>query len=171
MIMVDGSDVPGTAAFRCQMVYEGKTYQDVITMTDKTDSIQAVIGSTAGNVFKNGVGETFLFCQLWQSGEEIDALRSTTFDKGLIPNPSAGFIYYCAVLQGPASAILRYTGTGWQNVTTVAPYKHTYTYKWYRRDKNGAVMDNGNVFAQGKVIFLTGNHVDNQTVFTCEVSL
>ena len=168
-LTVNGADVPGTAAYRCRMVYEGKTYEDVITLQDKTDNVQAVIDSTGGSVFKNGVGEAFLFCRIWQGANEIDELRSASFDKAAVSNPAAGFIHYRVVSNGPATALYRYTGSAWQNVTSVAPYKHAYQYKWYRRDKNGAAMDGGGTFAQGKVIFVTGNHVDNKAVFTCEV--
>ncbi len=69
---VEGSTVTGTASFRCVMTYEGKTYQDVITLIDKTDNYQATIDSTGGNIFKNTIGSSTLTCRLWQAGQEVD---------------------------------------------------------------------------------------------------
>lgn len=44
-----------------------------------------------------------------------------------------------------------------------------HTYKWYRRDKDGAPLDSGAVFATGKSIAIDGDDVDIKTTFTCEV--
>ena len=72
-LTVNGSTVTGMASYRCKMTYGGKTYQDVITLTDKTDNYQAVIDSTGGDVFKNTVGSSTLTCRLFQNGQEADA--------------------------------------------------------------------------------------------------
>lgn len=45
-LTVAGSTVTGMASYQCVMTYGGKTYQDVITLTDKTDNYQATIDST-----------------------------------------------------------------------------------------------------------------------------
>lgn len=71
-LSVSGSSVSGLAAYRCIMTYGGKTYQDVITLTDKTDNYQATIDSTGGDVFKNTVGTSTLTCRLFQNGVEVD---------------------------------------------------------------------------------------------------
>ena len=72
-LTVAGSTVAGMASYQCIMTYGGKTYQDVITLTDKTDNYQATIDSTGGNIFKNTVGSSTLTCRLWQNGQEVDA--------------------------------------------------------------------------------------------------
>ena len=89
-----GSEVKGTASYRCTMTYGGKTYQDIITLTDKTDNYQLDIDSTAGDIFKNGVGETVLIARLWQNGAETDALKSTTYAVAAPSSPAAGDFYY-----------------------------------------------------------------------------
>lgn len=71
-LSVSGSSVSGLAAYRCTMTYGGKPYQDVITLTDKTDNYQATIDSTGGDVFKNTVGTSTLTCRLFQNGVEVD---------------------------------------------------------------------------------------------------
>lgn len=73
---VNGSSVSGIASYRCTMTYNGKTYTDVITLTDKTDNYQATIESTGGDVFKNTVGTSTLICRLFQNGEEVDTAGS-----------------------------------------------------------------------------------------------
>lgn len=72
-LTVSGSTVTGMASYRCTMTYGGKSYQDVITLIDKTDNYQATIDSTGGDIFKNTVGTSTLTCRLFQNGEEVDA--------------------------------------------------------------------------------------------------
>lgn len=71
-LSVAGSSVVGTATYRCTMTYGGKTYTDVITLTDKTDNYQATIESSGGEIFKNSVGSSTLVCRLFQNGAEVD---------------------------------------------------------------------------------------------------
>lgn len=91
---VSGADVAGIATYRCTMTYSSKAYKDVITLTDKSDNYQAVIDSTAGDVFKNTIGETVLICRLWQNADEVDALKSSTFQTSDPASPTTGQFYY-----------------------------------------------------------------------------
>lgn len=168
--VVKASDVTGTATFRCRAQYDrGAYYYDTITFVDKTDNYQADIDSTAGDVFKNSVGTTCLICRLWQNGKEVDALKSTTYAATAPSSPATGAFYYKITTSSPTTALMRYSGTAWEDVTSNASYKHTKTYKWYRRDKDGNAMDSGAVFATGKVIYVDGDDVTIKTVFVCEV--
>ena len=167
-LSVDGADVVGQASYRCRMIYKARNYQDVITLIDKTDNYQLDIDSTAGEIFKNAAGETILIARLWQNGAEVDALKSTTYSVTAPSSPAAGSLYYKITKSTPQTALMRYSGTAWEDVTTNAAYKHEKNYVWYRRDKNGEPMDNGAAFATGKVIFIDGDDVDGKTVFVCE---
>jgi len=168
-LTVDGTDVPGTASYRCQMTYDGKTYQDVITLTDKSDNYQATIDSTGGSIFKNTIGQTVLICRLWANGAETDVLRSSVFSQTAPASPVSGAFYYKTSNSSPQMPLMRWNGTTWVDVTDSAEHKHTQIYKWYRRNKDGNPMDGGSAFATGKTIFVTGDDVDSKTVFTCEV--
>ena len=167
-LSVDGADVVGQASYRCRMIYKARNYQDVITLIDKTDNYQLDIDSTAGEIFKNATGEKMLIARLWQNGAEVDALKSTTYSVTAPSSPAAGSFYYKITKSTPQTALMRYSGTAWEDVTANAAYKHEKNYVWYRRDKNGEPMDNGAAFATGKVIFIDGDDVDGKTVFVCE---
>lgn len=168
-LAVSGADVAGTASYRCTMTYGGKTYQDIITLTDKTDNYQLDIDSTAGDIFKNSVGESVLIARLWQGGAETDALKSTTYSTTAPSSPSAGDYYYKIDKATPQMALMRYSGSAWVDVTAQAAYQHAHTYTWYRRDKDGNPLDGGAAFATGKTIFIDGDDVNSKTVFVCEV--
>lgn len=168
-LSVDGASVAGMASYRCTMTYAGRNYQDVITLIDKTDNYQLDIDSSAGDVFKNGIGETVMTARLWQNGAEVDALKSTTYAVAAPSSPAVGDFYYKITKSTPQMALMRYSGSEWVNVTEQAAYKHAKTYTWYRRDKDGQPMDGGSAFATGKTIFVDGDDVDSKTVFVCEV--
>lgn len=168
---VHAADVQGSATYRCRARYNSTTvfFYDTITIIDKTDNYQADIDSTAGDVFKNTVGQTCLICRLWQNGQEVDPLKSTTYSKTAPSSPATGNFYYQIQNSGAATKLMRYSGSGWEDVTSDDTYKHEKTYKWYRRDKDGNPMDSGAVFATGKVIYVDGDDVTVKTVFVCEV--
>lgn len=174
---VSADDVQSSCAFRCRARYGATSavyYYDTITLIDKTDNYQADIDSTAGDIFKNTIGETCLICRLWQAGAEVDPLKSTTFSE-TAPASTTGGAYYYKITKSPTvshnTAVMRYStpAGGWIDVSNNTEYGHKKTYKWYRRDKNGNPLDNGAVFATGKVIFINGDDVDGKTVFVCEV--
>ena len=168
---VNAADVHGSATYRCRARYNsGSVYfYDTVTIIDKTDNYQADIDSTAGDVFKNTVGTTCLICRLWQNGAEVDPLKSTVYSTTAPSSPAAGDFYYQIQSSGAATKLMRYSGSAWADVTSNVTYKHEKTYKWYRRDKDGNPLDNGAVFATGKVIYVDGDDVDVKTVFVCEV--
>ena len=168
-LTVSGSSVIGTGTYRCTMTYGGKTYQDIITLIDKTDNYQLDIDSTAGDVFKNGIGETVLIARLWQGGTEVDVLKSTTYSTTAPSSPATGDFYYKITKSAPSIALMRYSGSAWVDVTAQPAYAHSKSYTWYRRDKNGEPMDGGKAFATGKLIYIDGDDVDSKTVFVCEV--
>lgn len=169
---VNASDVAGSATFRCRARASSTSttyFYDSITIIDKTDNYQADIDSTAGDVFKNTVGATNLICRLWQNGAEVDPLKCTTYSKTAPVSPKTGDFYYQIQTSGATVKLMRYSGSAWVDVTSDAAYKHSKTYKWYRRDKNGNPLDNGAAFATGKVIYVDGDDVDSKTAFVCEV--
>ena len=168
---VNAADVVGSCTYRCRARYGSSTtyFYDTITVIDKTDNYQANIDSTSGDVFKNTVGQTCLICRLWQNGTEVDPLKSTTYSATAPTSPDSGDFYYKIDTSTPVTALMRYSGSAWVDVSSNATYKHTKTYTWYRRDKDGNPLDNGAVFATGKVIYVDGDDVDVKTVFVCEV--
>ena len=170
-LTVQAADVVGSATYRCRARYNsGSVYNyDTITIIDKTDNYQADIDSTAGDVFKNTVGQTCLICRLWQNGAEVDPLKSTTYSTTAPSSPAEGDFYYKIASNSPTTALMRYNGSSWVDVTSDATYGHNKTYTWYRRDKDGNPMDNGAAFATGKVIYVDGDDVTVKTVFVCEV--
>ncbi len=170
-LTVHAADVVGSASYRCRARYNsGSVYcYDTITIIDKTDNYQADIDSTAGDVFKNTVGQTCLICRLWQNGAEVDPLKSTTYSATAPSSPATGDLYYKIASNSPTTALMRYSGSAWVDVTDDADYKHEKTYTWYRRDKDGNPMDSGAAFATGKVIYVDGDDVTVKTVFVCEV--
>lgn len=168
---VHAADVQGSATYRCRARYNNGTayFYDTITIVDKTDNYQADIDSTAGDIFKNTVGQTCLICRLWQNGAEVDPLKSTTYSATAPSSPATGDFYYKIASNSPTTALMRYSGSSWVDVTNNADYKHEKTYTWYRRDKDGNPMDSGAAFATGKVIYVDGDDVTVKTVFVCEV--
>jgi len=72
-ITVYNKAVDSVQSFKCIITdSSGNAYQDFVTFNDYTDPIQVEVQSSAGDVFKNGVGSTVLTARLFQNGAEID---------------------------------------------------------------------------------------------------
>ncbi len=171
-LTIHADSVQGSATYRCRARSGTSTtyLYDTITIIDKTDNYQADIDSTAGDIFKNTVGTTCLICRLWQNGQEVDPLKSTKYSISAPASPSTGDFYYQIQSSSATTKLMRYSGSAWTDVTSDTSYCHDKTYTWYRRDKDGNPLDNGNAFATGKVIYVDGDDVTVKTVFVCEVS-
>ena len=164
-LSVSGSSVANIATYRCTMTYKSKTYQDVITLEDKSDSMVASIMSTGGDVFKNGKGDTILICKLFANGNETDGLLSNYINTVAPSNPTSGQLWYKVDKSAKTVTLMKYSGSAWATATE----KQDYTYNWYRMDYNGNALDNGAVFKSGKVIYVSDAEVDTKTTFICEV--
>lgn len=164
-LIVSGSSVANIATYRCTMTYKSKTYQDVITLEDKSDSMVAFIMSTGGDVFKNGKGDTILICKLFANGSETDGLLTEYINAVAPSNPASGQLWYKVDKSTKIVTLMKYNGSAWASATE----KQDYTYKWYRMDYNGNALDNGAVFKSGKVIYVSDAEVDTKTTFICEV--
>lgn len=169
--VVHGENVVGQDSFKCIMTYQTVEYTDVITLIDKTDNYQTEIDSTAGNIIKNSIGNTYLIANLYQNGKEADPLKCSYTDFGTTPpqNPSTGDFYHKVVSGVATMPLMRYNGSTWVDVTSNPSYNYKKYYEWYRRDKDGNPLDNGQPFATGKAIFIEGTSVEEKCTFVCEV--
>ena len=71
-LILSGSDVAGMGSYRCVLTGGAESYQNTLTLVDKSDLYQAVIDSTGGDVFKNTLGTSTLTCRLFLHGMEVD---------------------------------------------------------------------------------------------------
>lgn len=166
-LTVDGANIVNIATYKCQMEYGGKTYEDVITLTDKTDTILAIISSTGGNIFKNGQGNSILVCKLMANGKEVDALITDTIVTKLddAPKTTNAQCYLVNTTNGTVG-LKKWNGTQWVDDST----KQTYTYTWTAIDSDGTTNTNSQFSATGKVIYVDGSDVNTKTTFICDVS-
>ena len=167
MLTVNGSDVAGVASFQCTMTYGGKQYTDTISLLDKSDNYQAVIESSGGDIFKNGIGESILTCRLFQNGVEVDGLKTYHISETAPPSPVAGTFWYKVNKTAKTVVLQKYSGSAWANAS--GSDLHEKTYKWYRLDKDGNALDTSAPFKSGKVVFINSGDVEIKTTFKAEV--
>ena len=164
-LTINGADVVNIQTYKCTMTYKGKSYVDVITVEDKTDSLVATIISTGGTVFKNKLGDSTLTCILYANGREADELITENISATAPSSPSEGTFWY-KIDKGSKTIVLqKYSGGKWNT----ASEKQDYTYNWYRMDKNGNAVDTTKPFKTGKVIYINASDIDSKTTFNIEV--
>ena len=165
-LTVNGADIVNIQTYRCTMTYKSKTYVDVITVEDKTDSLVATIISTGGTTFKNKLGDSILTCLLYANGAEADALLTENIGTTAPSSPKSGDLWYKVDKSTKTVTLMKYNGSAW----VAATENQKYTYEWYRMDKNGNAMDTSKPFKTGKVIYVNASDVDSKVTFNVQIS-
>jgi hypothetical protein len=171
VLTIPAGAVSSVAVFKCDIkdtdsgspTYN-QTFSGTIAFVDQTDPIQTIVESTAGDVFKGGVGSTTLIAKLYQNGSEIDAYGGT-----IAATAPAGPTVNQKWYDTSASAYKYWNGTTWVADTVV----NKYVYKWYKRDKDGNGDPNfggtGIAFKTGKFLAVGGADVTVKATFSCEI--
>lgn len=165
-LTVKGEDVVNIQTYKCTMTYKSKTYVDVITVEDKTDSLVATIISTGGTTFKNKLGDSILTCLLYANGLESDTLLTENIGATAPSNPTSGMLWYKVDKSAKTVKLQKYSGSAWADATETQKY----TYDWYRMDKNGNALDTTKPFKSGKVIYINASDVDSKVTLNVQIS-
>ena len=72
-ITVRRDDILNLRTYICEITYNGESYTDRITITDRTDPVYCVIESKNGDKFTNGTVDTELTCKVFDGTGEVDA--------------------------------------------------------------------------------------------------
>lgn len=159
---MSGADVVNIQSYRCTMTYNSKTYQDVITVEDKSDPYVSEMLAIGGFTFKNGLGGKAVYVIVRTNNQEVDALKGIVSETA--PSaPASGTFWYKIDHANRAVTLMKYSGTEWKTATEAQEL----TYAWYKQDKDG----NGTSFDQkGKVIYLHADDIDSMGTLQCDVS-
>lgn len=160
-LTIQSSAFDGTTAISSGATYVWKKYVSGswTTISGQTGASLSVAGSTV-----NGV-QAFQCTMTYGGKTYTDTLTLT--DKSdnyqATIESSGGDVFKNGI--GSSTLLCRL----FQNGQEVDAAGTAYTYKWYRRDKDGNALDSGAVFATGKSVAIDGDDVDIKTTFTCEV--
>lgn len=151
-LTVTPSMVDGMAAFCCKCQYNGGTYTAYFTVSDKTDpwmvSAYCSLGTQLVNPDPDTVGA--IFTLVLQNGNEIDAIKSKIFKTEAPTNAKSGDYYYKLDTTNKTCTLMKYDRSKWAAATPQSDL----TYKYYRLDGTGNVIDTGTPFRTGKAIFI-----------------
>lgn len=161
-LSVSGADIVNIQSYRCTMTYGGKTYQDVITVEDKSDPYVSEMLSIGGFTVKNNLGGVVPYVIVRTNQKEVDALLGP-ISEAAPSSPAAGDFWYKVDHTAKTVTLMKYSGSAWATATE----KQSLTYTWYKQDKNG----NEETFKKtGKVIYLSAEDIDSLATLQCDVS-
>ena len=162
-LTINGSDVVNVQSYRCTMTYKSKTYQDVITIEDKSDTYVSEMLAIGGFSFKNNLGGKAVYVIVRTNNKEVDPLLgpiSTTAPS----SPKTGDYYYKVDHSAKTVTLMKYSGSAWAE----AAEKQSLTYNWYMQDKDGNAVDDFE--RTGKMIYLHADDVDSLCTLQCDVT-
>ena len=161
-LSVSGADIVNIQSYRCTMTYKGKSYTDVITVEDKSDSYVSEMLSIGGFTVKNNLGGVVPYVIVRTNQKEVDPLLGN-ISEAAPSNPSEGDFWYQVDHTAQKVTLMKYSGTAWEAATE----KQDLTYTWNAKDKDGQ----GAAFNKtGKVIYLSASDIDSLLTLQCDVS-
>ena len=162
---VTASQIPNILTVKCYMSYNGQSAKDSIVLEDKSDPYQAEVLSTAGDVFKNGEGTTYLIARVFRDGTEYDAMD--IYDT--LPSTS-GVARGTKIYVKSTDKYYKFSGSAWTALTS-APSKANgeskFTYTWNRWNENGVA--DSSVFKSGKVAKVISSNINQKANFVVTI--
>ena len=161
-LTVSGSDIVNIQSYKCTMTYGGKSYVDVITVEDKSDSYVSEMLSIGGFTVKNNQGGVVPYVIVRTNQKEVDPLLGPISETAP-SSPSNGDYWYKIDHENQTVTLMDYGGSTWNE----APDLQSLTYTWYMQDKDGKET----TFEKtGKVIYLSAAEIDSLVTLQCDVS-
>lgn len=160
--------VDSFASFKCTTTYNGESYVAYWCVTDKSDPYVLERFCTFGEQIVNGEGVGAIYCRIFRNGEEIDPIKTTTFLQNAPSSANSGDFYYHLDSNAKTVTLKKYNGTSWVNATG-DDLSIGWTYKYYRRDKDGNLLDTSTPWQTGKAIYIDGSMIDKKIIIDIEV--
>lgn len=158
-LVVKSSEVDGSQLYRCTLTYGGKTYTDIVTITDKSDVYQSKIVSIGGNVLHGGEIGITAYASLYHGADEEDTLKCPIYSQGTTPVSNQA--YY--VLDNSVYVIKKYVSNAWVVDTTI---KQDHLYSWFIVDKYTGEQQS---IGSGKVIYITNDVISKSGIVQCKI--
>ena len=161
-LSVSGADIVNIQSYRCTMTYKGNTYEDVITVEDKSDPYVSEMLSIGGFTVKNNLGGVVPYVIVRTNQKEVDPLLGSISETAP-SNPEEGDFWYQVDHSAQTVTLMKYSGSAWAAATE----KQSLTYTWYAQDKDGHAAEFDKA---GKVIYLSAADIDSILTLQCDVS-
>lgn len=180
VLKVKGTAVNGYASFKIDVTYNGHTYEQYVSLIDKTDPLQVSVHSTIGTQIKNAQGVGCLYVRVTRDGTEIDPVPDNItagIDFPQSPNNGDYFIKLTrptgtGTFQNNASytgtaQLAKYNGSSWISQTSKCNYEWT-----YRNVNNIPLTANDKKPAtNGQFIYIDGSLIQNKITADVKVTL
>jgi len=159
-LIIKRGEINGTQLYRCILTYNGQTYTDVVTITDKTDIYQSKIISLGGNILNGGEEGIVAYASVFYETNEDDSLLCPIYSEGITPVENQ--TYY--VLEGNGFTTKKYSNSTWVNDATI---QQKYMYSWFILDKYTGEQQS---IGSGKVIYITSEVISTSGIVQCKIS-
>lgn len=174
VLKVNGSFVDGFGSFKIGVTYNSNTYEEYVSLIDKTDPLQVSVHSTIGTQIKNAQGIGCLYVRVTRDGTEIDPVPIDIVAS--IDNPTtANNGDYFVKLTKPTSSnktgsaqLMQYNGSTWVAQTT-----RRCTYEWTYRNVNNVPLTANDTkpATTGQFVYIDGTLVQNKITADVKVTL
>lgn len=158
-LVVKHGEIDGSQLYRCVLTYNGKTYSDVVTITNKLSVYQSKIVSLGGNILNGGEKGIIAYASMFYETDEVDKMLCPIYLEGSTPIDNQ--TYY--VLEGNNIVTKKYSNGIWTNDDTI---KQEYMYSWFILDQYTGQQQS---IGSGKVIYITNEVISKSGIVQCRV--
>jgi len=145
----------------------GKYYSAYFVVDDLSDPLVAYSYSTIAE-FKNSQGFGAIYTRVYQNGEEVDPIKSTTFSSTSPTGAKSGDYYYHLDSTAKTCTLKKYNGSSWQNISSSD--NDIFTYAYYRINNQGETLDTASAWKSGRAQYIDPSIINGRMQFICEVS-
>lgn len=155
--------------FKCIANYKGIDHAAYYTVSDRSDPYDVSVYSSIGTNLFNSDKIGAIFTRVLRNGAEVDSLKSTYFGETAPSNPSSGDFYYKLSKSDESCVLMKYNGSTWTAASDSDLPK--LTYKYFRLDSTGNVVDLTTPWKTGKAIYFDSAQIgDDGLDLVIEVS-
>ena len=173
MIKITPTAVDGYASFKVISTYtvsgSSKSYEQYISVIDKSDPIQVSVHSTIGTQLVNGQGAGALYARVTRDGDDIDYVPMDITAGPIESRPSGSNGDYYVLLAGSGTSgtatLQMHNGTNWVTVTP------TCTYTWSYRDKDNNPVTTGAPATSGQFVYIDKTLINKKITADVEVTV
>ena len=177
-LVVKANAVSGYKSIKVTCTYDSKTYEQYVSLIDKTDPLQVSLHSTVGTQIKNSQGIGCVYARVTRNGVEIDEVPMDIRSGTAYPsNPSENDKFVILSTETDSSqrtaTLVKWDGSKW--VTQIAKCK----YEWSFRDSNNVPVTTGVPYQHtteaqknlNQFIYIDSTLISSKITIDCKVTL
>lgn len=183
VLKVRGTSIDGYASFKISATYNNITYEEYVSLIDKTDPLQVSVHSTVGTQIKNAQGIGCLYVRVTREGTDIDPVPANIVVSETEPTNANDGDYFIKITKPTGTGTFNgndsaYTGSArlmkyHSNSSSWIAQTPRCSYEWTYRNVNNVPLtaNDKKPATTGQFVYIDGSLIQNKITADVKVTL